>query len=78
MESIGDYQTCARVSHQRHPPSSSVNRAIIFEGIGSALAAVMGLGTGVTTYAENIALMHITRVCLSDSFDYPFYPFFNG
>ncbi|RCN50215.1 putative ATP synthase F0, A subunit [Ancylostoma caninum] len=62
MESIGDYQTCARVSHQRHPPSSSVNRAIIFEGIGSALAAVMGLGTGVTTYAENIALMHITRV----------------
>ncbi|KAK6748106.1 hypothetical protein RB195_000995 [Necator americanus] len=62
MESIGDYQTCARISHQRHPPSSSVNRAIIFEGIGSILAAVMGLGTGVTTYAENIALMHITRV----------------
>ncbi|KIH68017.1 putative permease [Ancylostoma duodenale] len=33
-----------------------------YPGVGSALAAVMGLGTGVTTYAENIALMHITRV----------------
>ncbi|EPB73495.1 hypothetical protein ANCCEY_07409 [Ancylostoma ceylanicum] len=47
MESIGDYQTCARVS--------------TYQGVGSALAAIMGLGTGVTTYAENIALMHITR-----------------
>ncbi|VDM65837.1 unnamed protein product [Strongylus vulgaris] len=62
MESIGDYQTCARVSHQRTPPSSSVNRGIIFEGVGSALAASVGLATGVTTYAENIALMHITKV----------------
>ncbi|VDO82579.1 unnamed protein product [Heligmosomoides polygyrus] len=62
MESLGDYQTCARVSHQSRPPSSSVNRGIIFEGVGSAIAAIMGLGTGVTTYAENIALMHITKV----------------
>lgn len=31
-------------------------------GVGSAIAAIMGLGTGVTTYAENIALMHITKV----------------
>ncbi|VDL75001.1 unnamed protein product [Nippostrongylus brasiliensis] len=62
MESLGDYQTCARVSHQSTPPSSSVNRAIIFEGVGSAIAAMMGLGTGVTTYAENIAVMHVTKV----------------
>ncbi|KHJ82073.1 hypothetical protein OESDEN_18235 [Oesophagostomum dentatum] len=62
MEGIGDYKSCARVSHQRTPPSSSVNRAVIVEGIGSVLAALVGIGSGVTTYSENIALMHITRV----------------
>ncbi|KHJ94960.1 putative permease [Oesophagostomum dentatum] len=62
MESVGDYHACARVSHQRSPPSSSVNRAIIFEGIGSLSAAVVGLGAGVTTYAENIGLMQFTKV----------------
>ncbi|CAJ0602729.1 unnamed protein product [Cylicocyclus nassatus] len=62
VENIGDYQACARVSHQRTPPTASVNRAIMCEGIGSLIAGSLGLGTGVTTYAENIALMHITRV----------------
>ncbi|CAJ0602710.1 unnamed protein product, partial [Cylicocyclus nassatus] len=62
IESLGDYQTCARVSHQRPPPSSSVNRAVIFEGVGAIIAGSLGIGTGVTTYSENIALMHITRV----------------
>ena len=38
---------------------------IQISGIGSCLAALMGVGTGVTTYAENIALMHITRVSYS-------------
>ena len=62
MESIGDYAMCARISEERHPPSSNTNRGILCEGFGAVLAAVMGVGTGVTTYAENIALMHITRV----------------
>ncbi|CAI4225929.1 unnamed protein product [Auanema sp. JU1783] len=62
MESIGDYEMCAKISHQRHPPVSSINRAIICEGVGAVLAAIMGVGTGVTTYAENIAIMQITKV----------------
>ncbi|CAJ0602738.1 unnamed protein product [Cylicocyclus nassatus] len=62
MESIGDYKTCAKISHQRSPPSSSVNRAIIVEGIGSLIGASVGLGTGITAYAECIALMNVTRV----------------
>ncbi|VDN35696.1 unnamed protein product [Cylicostephanus goldi] len=62
MESIGDYKTCAKISQQRAPPSSSVNRAIIAEGIGSLIGASVGLGTGITAYAECIALMNVTRV----------------
>ncbi|KAJ1357555.1 hypothetical protein KIN20_015729 [Parelaphostrongylus tenuis] len=62
MENIGSYALLARVSEQRPPPKNAVNRAIMTEGVGSILAASMGVGTGVTTYAENIALLHITRV----------------
>ncbi|KAK6748099.1 hypothetical protein RB195_000992 [Necator americanus] len=39
--------------------SSKINGS---QGLGSMLASVMGVCTGVTTYAENIALIHITRV----------------
>ncbi|EPB73497.1 putative permease [Ancylostoma ceylanicum] len=62
IENIGSYDLLARVSQQRAPPKNAVNRAIMVEGLGSMLAAVMGVSTGVTTYAENIALIHITRV----------------
>ncbi|VDO87977.1 unnamed protein product [Heligmosomoides polygyrus] len=62
IENIGSYDLLARVSQQRSPPKNAVNRAIMIEGFGSMLAAVMGVSTGVTTYAENIALIHITRV----------------
>ncbi|KAL6739636.1 hypothetical protein Aduo_013068 [Ancylostoma duodenale] len=62
IENIGSYDLLARVSQHRAPPKNAVNRAIMVEGLGSMLAAVMGVSTGVTTYAENIALIHITRV----------------
>ncbi|CAD6194593.1 unnamed protein product [Caenorhabditis auriculariae] len=62
IESIGDYGMCARVSEQARPPTSSINRAFVVEGFGCMLAALMGVGTGVTTYAENIAVMHVTKV----------------
>ncbi|CAD6195111.1 unnamed protein product [Caenorhabditis auriculariae] len=62
IENIGSYELLARTSCQKPPPKNSVNRAIIFEGLGSMLAALLGVCTGVTTYAENIALMHITKV----------------
>ncbi|CAJ0925399.1 unnamed protein product, partial [Mesorhabditis belari] len=62
LENLGDYEMVAKVSQQRHPPGAAVNRGIMIEGLGSILAGAMGIGAGVTTYAENIALMHITRV----------------
>lgn len=62
MESIGDYAICAQISEERHPPLASTNRAILCEGIGATIAAVMGVGVGVTTYGENIALMQVTKV----------------
>ncbi|KJH42358.1 putative permease [Dictyocaulus viviparus] len=62
IENIGSYDLLARVSQQRSPPNNAVNRAIMIEGFGSMLAAAMGVCTGVTTFAENIALIHITKV----------------
>ncbi|KAK6053053.1 putative permease [Cooperia oncophora] len=62
IENIGAYDLLARVSQQRSPPKNAVNRAIMVEGLASMFAAVMGVCTGVTTYAENIALIHITKV----------------
>ncbi|GMR48917.1 hypothetical protein PMAYCL1PPCAC_19112, partial [Pristionchus mayeri] len=62
IENLGSYAMAARVSEQRRPPRSTVNRAIIVEGLGSMIAALFGVCSGVTTYTENIALIHITRV----------------
>ncbi|CAI4225928.1 unnamed protein product [Auanema sp. JU1783] len=62
IENIGSYDLAARVSEQKSPPRHAVNRAIMIEGVGSILAASMGVSTGVTTYSENIALIHITKV----------------
>ncbi|CAJ0933292.1 unnamed protein product, partial [Mesorhabditis belari] len=62
IENVGSYKMGARVSHQGNPPVDNVNRAVIVEGLGSMIAASLGVSTGVTTYAENIALLHITKV----------------
>ncbi|XGW31026.1 hypothetical protein V3C99_009746 [Haemonchus contortus] len=62
IENIGAYDLLARVSQQKAPPKNAINRAIMVEGLGSMFASVMGVGTGVTTYAENIALIHVTKV----------------
>ncbi|GMT26119.1 hypothetical protein PFISCL1PPCAC_17416, partial [Pristionchus fissidentatus] len=62
IENLGSYAMAARVSEQRQPSRSTVNRAIIVEGLGSMVAAVLGVCAGVTTYSENIALIQITRV----------------
>ncbi|CAB3409965.1 unnamed protein product [Caenorhabditis bovis] len=62
IESIGDYNLCAKISCQDRPPPSNINRAFVVEGIGCILAALMGVGTGITTYAENIAIMSVTKV----------------
>lgn len=62
IENIGSYDLLARTSQQKPPPKDAINRAIAMEGVGSLIAAVSGVSSGVTTYAENIALIHITKV----------------
>ncbi|EFO92323.1 hypothetical protein CRE_10929 [Caenorhabditis remanei] len=62
IESIGDYNLCAKISKQTRPPPSNTNRAFVVEGVGCILAALWGVGTGITCYAENIAIMSVTKV----------------
>ncbi|EGT36397.1 hypothetical protein CAEBREN_12868 [Caenorhabditis brenneri] len=62
IESIGDYNLCAKISKQSRPPPSNTNRAFVVEGVGCILAALWGVGTGITCYAENIAIMSVTKV----------------
>ncbi|CAI2351406.1 unnamed protein product [Caenorhabditis sp. 36 PRJEB53466] len=62
IESIGDYNLCAKLSKQGRIPSSNLNRGFVVEGIGCMLSSSFGIGTGITTYAENIAIMSVTKV----------------
>ncbi|CAD5225577.1 unnamed protein product [Bursaphelenchus xylophilus] len=62
VESLGAYGVLARVSQEKPPPSSTLNRAIVVEGVGCFLAGLMGCGVGVTTYSENVAVVSLTRV----------------
>uniref|UniRef100_A0AC34R3A0 C-CAP/cofactor C-like domain-containing protein n=1 Tax=Panagrolaimus sp. JU765 TaxID=591449 RepID=A0AC34R3A0_9BILA len=62
VESLGAYGILAKVSDEKAPPSSTLNRAIVIEGIGCCLAGLMGSGVGITTYSENVAAVSITRV----------------
>ncbi|EFO85513.1 hypothetical protein CRE_14411 [Caenorhabditis remanei] len=62
IESIGDYNLCAQLSKQGRIPESNLNRGFVVEGIGCMLSSSFGIGTGITTYAENIAIMSVTKV----------------
>ena len=44
------------------PPPAAVSRAVLFQGIGCAVAGIFGTGSGTTAYNENLAAMAITRV----------------
>ncbi|XP_050703182.1 solute carrier family 23 member 1-like isoform X2 [Eriocheir sinensis] len=62
VESIGDYFICARVSGAPPPPVHAVNRGILMEGVGVALAGLFGTGSGINSYSENIAALALTKV----------------
>ncbi|MBM65843.1 MAG: xanthine permease [Myxococcales bacterium] len=62
VESIGDYYACARLAGAPTPDAKTVNRGIMFEGIGSLIAGIMGTGNGTTSYSENIGAIGLTRV----------------
>ena len=62
VESLGDYYAAARISGAPVPPPAAVSRAVLFQGIGCAVAGIFGTGSGTTAYNENLAAMAITRV----------------
>lgn len=62
IESIGDYYACAKICGKPPPPKEAMNRGIGIEGIGCVIAGCMGIGTGVTSFSENIGAIGVTRV----------------
>ncbi|KAI6214432.1 Solute carrier family 23 member 2 [Aphelenchoides besseyi] len=62
IESLGAYQTLSRVSEEVTPPSHSLNRATLIQGIGCILSSLMGCSVGITAYSENIAVVAITKM----------------
>ena len=65
VESLGDYYAAARISGAPVPPPAAVSRAVLFQGIGCAVAGLFGTGSGTTAYNENLAAMAITRVVMN-------------
>ena len=62
VESTGGYGILAKICNENPPSPSTLSRAIMIEGLGSNLAGFMGVGVGITTFSENIAVVSITRV----------------
>uniref|UniRef100_A0AC35TWI0 Solute carrier family 23 member 2 n=1 Tax=Rhabditophanes sp. KR3021 TaxID=114890 RepID=A0AC35TWI0_9BILA len=62
IESIGSYKIVAVISQESPPNSSIISRAIIMEGLGCFFAGWMGVGVGVTTYCENVAVVQATNI----------------
>ncbi|XP_067124994.1 solute carrier family 23 member 1-like [Centruroides vittatus] len=62
VESIGNFYACARISGAPAPPIHAINRGIFVEGIGSVLAGLWGIGSGMTSYSENVGAIGITKV----------------
>uniref|UniRef100_A0A915MEI8 Uncharacterized protein n=1 Tax=Meloidogyne javanica TaxID=6303 RepID=A0A915MEI8_MELJA len=47
---------------ERPPPSHALNRGIMAEGLGCFISGLIGPGVGITTHAENVGVIGITRV----------------
>uniref|UniRef100_A0A0N4ZYS4 Sulfate_transp domain-containing protein n=1 Tax=Parastrongyloides trichosuri TaxID=131310 RepID=A0A0N4ZYS4_PARTI len=62
IESVGSYKIVATISEESPPTSRIINRAIIMEGLGCFIAGGMGVGVGVTTYSENVAVLSATKI----------------
>jgi nucleobase transporter 1/2 len=62
FEAVGNYLAVARVSEERPPPSHAINRGAFSEGLGCFISGFIGPGIGITTHAENVGVIGITRV----------------
>ncbi|VDD90830.1 unnamed protein product, partial [Enterobius vermicularis] len=65
IETIGTYHTAALVSEETVPPSHALNRGMIVEGLGTALAGLFHVGSGICTFAANVGIMETTKVTRS-------------
>ncbi|XP_055955629.1 solute carrier family 23 member 1 [Patella vulgata] len=62
VDSICDYNACARVCHAPFPPAHALNRGIFWEGLMSFFAGMTGAGHATSSYGGNIGAIGITKV----------------
>ncbi|ESO91989.1 hypothetical protein LOTGIDRAFT_217144 [Lottia gigantea] len=61
VDSICDYNACARMCYVPFPPSHALNRGIFWEGLMSFFAGITGCGHGTNSYGGNIGAIGITK-----------------
>ena len=44
------------------PPKHAMNRGIWVEGVGTVIAALLGTGSGTTSYSQNVGAISVTKV----------------
>ena len=62
IESIGDYNACARISEAPVPTGRMISRGLGAEGLGCLIAGILQTCNGTTSYSENIGSIGLTRV----------------
>ncbi|KAK6182946.1 hypothetical protein SNE40_010516 [Patella caerulea] len=62
VDSICDYNACARMCFVPFPPSHALNRGIFWEGLMSFFAGTTGAGHATSSYGGNIGAIGITKV----------------
>ncbi|KAK6186214.1 hypothetical protein SNE40_008297 [Patella caerulea] len=62
VDSICDYNACARMCFVPFPPAHAMNRGIFWEGLMSFFAGMTGAGHGTNSYGGNIGAIGITKV----------------
>ncbi|XP_055889524.1 solute carrier family 23 member 1-like [Biomphalaria glabrata] len=62
LDSIGDYNACARTARVPPPPPFAFNRGIAVEGFVSFIGGTLGCCHATSSYGGNIGAMGITRV----------------
>ncbi|XP_021341876.1 solute carrier family 23 member 2-like isoform X2 [Mizuhopecten yessoensis] len=68
LDSIGDYNACARICNVPPPVAHGINRGIAVEGICSALSGAIGCGHATSTIGANIGAIGVTRVASRNVF----------
>ncbi|ESO95053.1 hypothetical protein LOTGIDRAFT_160815 [Lottia gigantea] len=61
VDSICDYNACARMCHVPFPPAHAMNRGIFWEGLMSFFAGMTGAGHATNSYGGNIGAIGITK-----------------